>query len=89
MIFAYCILPGLPFMNVVASDVDIATVEPDLKIPELAQGEPAPGRRVKQTLKDYSETGVYHVLYLPRDWKPGGRYPVIVEYAGNGPYKNK
>jgi hypothetical protein len=23
------------------------------------------------------------------DWKPGRRYPVIVEYAGNGNYANK
>ena len=44
-----------------------------------------------------SETGasgldadeVYHLLYLPKDWQPGKRYPVIVEYAGNGPYQNR
>ncbi len=89
MILAYCILSGLPFMSAVASGVDIGTVKPDLKIPELSQGGPAPGKRIKQTLKDYEETDVHHVLYLPTDWKPGGRYPVIVEYAGNGPYKDR
>jgi hypothetical protein len=33
-------------------------------------------------------SAVYHVLCLPEDWQAGQRYPVIVEYAGNGPYKN-
>jgi len=43
---------------------------------------------VKQTTAGWEGTAVHHALYLPRDWKPGGRYPVIVEYAGNGNYKN-
>ena len=29
------------------------------------------------------------VLYLPTDWTPEKRFPVIVEYAGNGNYQNK
>jgi hypothetical protein len=28
-------------------------------------------------------TEVYHALYLPTNWNPGGSYPVIVEYTGN------
>ena len=67
---------------------DISTVKPDLTMPVLAAGNAAPGKRVKQTLPTYSETKVYHVLYLPTDWEPGKKYPVLVEYAGNGPYKN-
>jgi hypothetical protein len=89
MILAYCFFPGLSFMNLIASDVDIGTVEPDLNIPELSQGDPGPGKRAKQTLEEYQETAVHHLLYLPTDWKPGKSYPVIVEYAGNGPYKDK
>jgi hypothetical protein len=30
-----------------------------------------------------------HVLYLPTDWKPSAKMPVIVELAGNGRYTNK
>jgi hypothetical protein len=67
---------------------DIATVEPDLVVPELSEGKPAAGKRVKQTLPGFAETKAYHVLYLPTDWKAGSKYPVIVEFAGNGPYKN-
>ena len=49
-------------------------------------GEPAPGRRAIQTLAGHEDTAIHHLLYLPSDWSKGGTYPVIVEYAGNGPY---
>lgn len=67
---------------------DISSVPPDLEVPAITVGQAAAGRRVKQTHPDYRHTQVYHVVYLPEDWQPGNRYPVIVEYAGNGPYKN-
>ncbi|MFZ2656752.1 MAG: hypothetical protein WAX69_17600 [Victivallales bacterium] len=65
---------------------DIRSVPEDLKIPELSSGKPGPGKRVSLTLKEYEDTGIHHLLYLPIDWNRGSRYPVIVEYAGNGPY---
>jgi hypothetical protein len=68
---------------------DLTSIPADLKTPATTTGEPASGRRVKQTAREYRGTEVYHVLYLPTDWKPGGRYPVIVEYPGNGPYRNE
>jgi len=40
-------------------------------------------------LPDYEGTAVHHVLYLPVNWRPDNRYPVIVEYAGNGPYTSR
>ncbi len=72
-----------------AQNVDVSTVKPDLIVPELAAAKPAAGLRVKQTLSSYAETDVCHVIYLPTDWKLGGKYPVIVEFAGNGPFHNK
>ena len=68
---------------------DISTVPADLVLPKLASGNPAAGKRVKQAHPDWKQTKVYHLLYLPKDWQPGKRYPVIVEYAGNGPYQNR
>ncbi len=68
---------------------DIATVEADLTVPKMGGTEPGPGKRVKQTLESYAGTEVYHALYLPTDWEPGRKYPILVEFAGNGPYKNK
>ena len=76
------------FCDVIAA-VDISSVKPDLILPSLVKGEPSAGKRVKQTHPDWKETEVYHVIYLPKDWRPNKRYPVIVEYAGNGPFKGK
>ena len=62
---------------------DIRSVEQDLTIPRLETGQPDAGRRVKQTIPGYDQTGVYHVTYLPVDWVKCKSYPVLIEYAGN------
>jgi hypothetical protein len=58
-------------------------VPQDLSTPPVTNDTPAPGKRVKQVNQGYAGSDVYHVLYLPTDWKKGAKYPVIVEYAGN------
>ncbi|HUV66253.1 MAG TPA: hypothetical protein VMW24_20345 [Sedimentisphaerales bacterium] len=58
-------------------------VEKDLATPVMTEEAPAAGKRVRQVAPEYKGTQVYHALYLPVDWKPGGKYPVIVEYTGN------
>ncbi len=68
---------------------DIRTVTPDLTVPAMTTGAPAAGRRAKMTLAAYRGSAVYHALYLPVDWQAGKRFPVIVEYAGNGSYSNR
>ena len=55
----------------------------ELVTPIMTDEAPAAGKRVRQVAAEYTGTQVYHSLYLPTDWKPGGRYPVIVEYTGN------
>jgi hypothetical protein len=62
---------------------DIRSVLPDLTPPPMSLGAPAPGVRVKQTSPEYAGTNVYHTLYLPTDWQPGVKYPVIIDYGGN------
>ncbi len=70
---------------------DITSVEADLRSPPpmLVGAAPSAGKRVRMSLPAYAGTEVHHALYLPIDWQPEKRYPVIVEYAGNGPYSNK
>jgi hypothetical protein len=67
---------------------DIRSVPQDLAPPQMTEGPPVPGERVRQAVAEYRRTQVYHVLYLPTDWRSGERYPVVVEYAGNGGYRN-
>ena len=67
---------------------DIRSVAADLTVPALSSEPPAAGLRTKQTLADWKHTTVYHVLYLPTDWKPNAKLPVLVEFAGNGGFSN-
>lgn len=55
----------------------------DLVTPAMIRDEPVPGRRVRCVAPEYEGSDVHHSLYLPVDWRPGGNYPVIVEYTGN------
>ena len=82
------IVLALPSMTA-AADPNISTVPPDLFIPPITSGEPAAGKRVFYRLPDDVATVPEIVLYLPTDWTPEKRFPVIVEYAGNGNYQNK
>lgn len=66
-----------------ASARDIDSLPPDLKTPAITVGKPAPEKRARQFLKEYEGTGVFHALYLPTDWEPGKKFPVIVEFTGN------
>ena len=58
-------------------------------VPDMVEGKPAPGRRVRYQLADDADNGIYCAVYLPPDWKPGKRYPVIAEYPGNVMYSAK
>lgn len=75
-----------------AEPPNLHTIPSDLTIPELSDGPPAAGKRIKQTNPGYEGWDLHHTLYLPTDWKPlaahNEKYPVIVEYPGNGGFKN-
>lgn len=86
--------PGIIFTLFSAAAVaqelpDLSTAPADLTVPRMETSAPAAGHRVRQTTPGWEGTQVYHALYLPTDWEPGKKYPVIAEYAGNGGYKNK
>lgn len=79
----------LPTLLIAAELPDIRTVSPDLEVPALSEGVPTAGKRVKYKLEGWKNTALYNVLYLPTDWKPGAKMPVIVELAGNGNFASK
>ncbi len=82
------VLVGGPRVTVGQESRDVSAVEPDLTPPQVEVAAPAAGRRVRAALPRYAATEVHHTLYLPQDWRADGKFPVIVEYAGNGPYRN-
>lgn len=88
LLIALMTLSTLSHTVAAQSDPDISSVAPDLVLPGLSPGSAGPGKRVKEVLPGYEKTDLYHVTWLPTDWKASGRYPVIVELAGNGPYRN-
>lgn len=83
------ILPLAVSVCCAQSPPDIRTVPADLTIPRLEPGEAAPGKRVRAVLPEWKSTEVYHIVYLPEDFDPAKRYPVIVEFSGNGGYTSK
>lgn len=54
-----------------------------MDVPDVEDSAPSPGHRVQYRLGSDEKTGIYCVLHLPDDWKPGGQYPVIVEFPGS------
>jgi hypothetical protein len=83
-------LPSLPAFLACASIhaaplPDISTVPADLIIPELSDGPPGAGKRVSLELFEGTPPVI---LYLPTDWAEGEKFPVIIELAGNGNFKN-
>ena len=62
----------------------IGQTQPDVVMPPLTARSPAAGRRVILTLPGRDADDCYHALSLPTDWRAGGRYPVLAEWAGNG-----
>jgi len=67
---------------------DIRTIPPDLTVPSMSEGTPAAGQRRRQTTTGWENTTVYHTLYLPTGWRADAKWPVIVEWPGNGGYRN-
>ena len=70
------------------SYLDLSQTPSDLSIPVMTEESPTSGKRVRHQLQRYKKTQVHHSLFLPENWIPDQKFPVIVEYAGNGPYRN-
>ena len=71
-----------------AAETNLHSLPSDLTVPPPTDDDPAAGKRVRQWNPDFGAMGLYNALYLPPDWKLGEKYPVLVEYPGNGGFKN-
>jgi hypothetical protein len=79
----------LPTMMVGQELPDVTSVAADLEVPVMVIGAPEAGKRVRAVTTGWEETEVHHSLWLPPEWTATTRWPVVVELAGNGGYKNK
>lgn len=70
-------------VNLAGRPPDISVVERVLYRPDISDGAPAAGKLVRQHLPEYEGTKVHHLLYLPENWNPTEKFPVIIEYNGN------
>lgn len=61
-------------------------VEPDRFALPLTWESPATGKRSLVRAPGYEQTEAYHVVTLPTDWSPGRKFPIYVEWTGNGGY---
>jgi lysophospholipase L1-like esterase len=70
--------------------LDLADVPPDVFVPlsESWGGDRSarPARRLAVTPDNQSMA--YYVVTLPTDWNSNRKWPVLVEWTGNGPYTN-
>ncbi|MDZ4851598.1 MAG: hypothetical protein SGI77_20100 [Pirellulaceae bacterium] len=71
------------------AQVNIHETPSDLVVPLLSDGKPEAGKRVREKLVDHADWELYHVVYLPTDWKRGQKLPVIIEFPGNGGFLNE
>ncbi len=71
-----------------ATPLTISDTEPDVLLPPLTSAAAAAGRRVIMRLPEPPSQHVYHTVSLPTDWRPDGRFPVLAEWAGNGPFRS-
>jgi hypothetical protein len=71
------------------SAINLHQIPSDISIPPISDELPNPGKRVRQRNTGYEDWNLYHILYLPINWKPDQTYPIIAEYPGRGGYKNQ
>lgn len=63
-------------------------ISSDIVVPQMMEGKPSAGKRVKHNWSEENNTAIHHALYLPENWTAKGKWPVIIEFAGNGGFKN-
>jgi hypothetical protein len=61
----------------------------DLEVPRVEESPPKAGKRVVTVTRGWEQTNVRHLIYLPTDWQPEKVHPVMIEYPGNGGYRNE
>ncbi len=67
---------------------DMRDVAPDMVGPLPTDEGAAPGRRSILTASGFESASVLHTLYLPTNHSGHQKWPILVEWTGNGPFRN-
>lgn len=78
----------VPVIALSKEPIDMRDVAPDMVGPLPTSDGPAPGRRSIQTAAGFESPSVLHTLYLPTNHSGHQKWPILVEWTGNGPYRN-
>jgi hypothetical protein len=73
---------------VTGQERNLNDIPADTSVPSAISAEPSAGVRVLATTDGWQQTSVFHTLYLPTNWNEANKFPVLVEFAGNGNYQN-
>lgn len=65
---------------------DVLVYDRIFEKPDISEGTPQAGKLVRQYLTGLEDHDLHHLLYLPTNWSPTQRFPVIFEYNGQGAY---
>lgn len=67
---------------------NINALTPEIVVPKVATQEAGAGLRVQATTTGWNGMEVHHLLYLPDNWTANQKMPVLVEFPGNGGFRN-
>ena len=82
------LLTWITLLFAAEKSANLNDIPSDILAPQMVEGKPSAGKRVKHNWPEETNTAIYHALYLPENWTVKSKWPVIIEFAGNGGYKN-
>jgi hypothetical protein len=84
------LLFGLPTVatSLHGQGANLNSITRDIHIPPISPEPAQAGKRVKITTSSWPKESVYHTLHLPTNWQANLKFPILVEFAGNGNYRN-
>ncbi|MDR2641260.1 MAG: hypothetical protein LBC74_00535 [Planctomycetaceae bacterium] len=88
MLYFFLFFAFFSVVQLYADELSLYEMPVDVTVPVVVNETPQAGKRVRFTTPNWEETNVYHTLYLPTGWTKRSKLPVIVEFPGNGGYRN-
>ncbi len=87
--FIFLLFASFAYLELIAQKTpNLNDLPSNLIVPKMVLNKPTAGLRVKHHWPEENGLNIYHSLYLPPNWNPNTKLPILIEFAGNGGYKN-